>query len=55
MEMYALMGFDQVSLRTVTESQARDLLGEAMAVPVITMVLYSLLLSIPSVFGKDAP
>ena len=53
-EMFHLMGFDNVSLRTVSESQARDLLGESMAVPVISMVLCSLLLSITSAFARDS-
>ena len=46
-ELYKLMGFEAPVFSAITPSQGRDLLGEAMAVPVVTMVLASLIVNLP--------
>ena len=51
-ELYALMGFDSPELSGLSTTQSKDLLGKAMAVPVVSMVLCSPLLHVSSAPGS---
>eukprot|EP00971_Amphidinium_carterae_P177957 3529315-Amphidinium_carterae.4 len=46
-ELYKFMGFESIDFANLSPVQAKDLLGEAMAVPVITMVSMALIVNLP--------
>ena len=42
-EMFAIFGFDRPDISTLSTSKAKDLLGECMTLPCITVVLFSVI------------
>ena len=52
-ELYDLLGFGEgTSFEGITPHQAKNLLGESMAVPCVTLVLMSVLVHLPGVFAR---
>eukprot|EP00971_Amphidinium_carterae_P013339 262983-Amphidinium_carterae.1 len=52
-ELFALMGFPaDTNLSALSHTQAKDLLGESMAVPSVTLVLLALMMQLPIFSGE---
>ena len=51
-ELYALLGFEGVSFEGLSPHQAKNLLGESMAVPCVTLMVMSVIVNLPAVFAE---